>query len=190
MSGTTHEPSAPSPGPRTRRLFFAIWPDDATRERLATIGAALPARSGRRVAAGNLHITLCFLGSVEEDRLDCLRRGAEAIRVPAFTLPLERLGWFRRARVVWLAPLEAHIPPALIALAGALNRVVRGCGLEPDGRAWRPHLTLSRKAAKPPRGQAFDALYWDIREFTLVESVTRNKGPEYRVLERWPLPPA
>lgn len=187
MPGTNTEPPAPNPEPRTRRLFFAVWPDDPTRARLAAIGAALPSRCGRRVVAGNLHITLCFLGSVEEARLDCLRRGAAAIRASAFTLPLERLGWFRRARVVWLAPQEAHVPPALIALAGAVNRVVRGCGLEPDGRAWRPHVTLTRKAARPPRAPALEALHWEIRDFTLVESVTRNEGPEYRVLARWPL---
>jgi len=187
MPGTNPEPPAPSPEPRTRRLFFALWPDDATRARLAAISAALPARCGRRVATGNLHITLSFLGSVEAARLDCLRRGPDAIRAPALTLPLERLGWFRRARVVWLAPEDAHVPPALIELVGAVNRVVRGCGLEPDGRAWRPHLTLTRKAAKPPREQAFEPVYWDIREFTLVESVTHDKGPEYRVLARWPL---
>lgn len=188
MPGTNHEP--PAPGPRTLRLFFALWPDDATRSRLAAISAALPARSGRRVAAENLHITLCFLGSVEKDRLDCLRQGAATIRAPGCTLRLEHLGWFRRAGVVWLAPEDAHVPPALIALAGAVNRVVRACGLEPDARVWRPHLTLTRKAAKPPRGQVFAPVRWDIREFCLVESITRSRGPEYRVLAHWPLLPA
>lgn len=169
------------------RLFFALWPDAAVRARLAAIGAALPARCGRRVAAENLHITLSFLGNVPGEELDCLTEGASEIHSPALTLVLERLGWFRRARVVWLAPAEAQAPAALIDLAGRVNRVVRRCGLEPDGRAWHPHLTLTRKAARPPRDTEVNPVYWEISDFCLVESVTRAGGPEYRVLQRWPL---
>jgi len=47
----------------TIRLFFALWPDDATRRALAACASAVVAQTGgREVAAGNLHLTLAFIG--------------------------------------------------------------------------------------------------------------------------------
>lgn len=170
-----------------QRLFFALWPDGEVRDGLTALASRLPARCGRKVAGEILHITLSFLGDVPEDSLTCLTEGAGAIRAPAFSLTLDRLGWFRRAGVVWVAP-EA-VPRELIHLAGEINKVVLGCGLEPDGRAYQPHLTLSRKSRRPPRRLDFAPIHWDIRDFCLVRSVTHAAGPEYRVLKRWVLTP-
>jgi 2'-5' RNA ligase len=172
----------------SQRLFFALWPDAEVRDGLAGLAQRLPARCGRKVTAEHLHITLSFLGNVPEDNLACLTEGVGAIRVPAFLLSLDRLGWFRRAGVVWVAPEAA--PQELIHLAAEINKVVLDCGLEPDGRAYQPHLTLSRKARRPPRGLDFVPIHWNIRDFCLVQSVNHTTGPEYRVLKRWVLTPA
>jgi len=169
------------------RLFFALWPDEEARDGLAALAGRLPVRCGRKIAAEHLHITLSFLGNVPEDSLDCLTEGADAIRASAFSLTLDRLGWFRRAGVVWVAPEAA--PQELIRLAGEINKVVLGCGLDPDGRAYQPHLTLSRKARRPPRGLDFAPIRWDIRDFSLMQSVTRDAGPVYSVIRCWSLAP-
>ena len=171
------------------RLFFALWPDTGTRDRLAAVGAGLPARCGRRVDRDALHLTLCFLGNVGDEERDCLVHGAGAIRSPGFTLTLDRLGWFRRARVVWLAPERA--PEELGRLVQGIDAVVGACGLAPDNnRPYQPHLTLSRKAARPLKSQDTAPIHWNIKDFCLVQSVTRDTGPEYRVLQRWGLKPA
>jgi len=53
--------------PATRRLFFALWPDEATREQLAHITRkAVRGSGGRPIPVENLHSTLVFLGSVPE----------------------------------------------------------------------------------------------------------------------------
>jgi len=169
-----------------RRLFFALWPDAGVRDRLAARAEVLPARCGRRVARDNLHLTLVFLGSVDDAVVECLLERAAAIRRPDFTLTLERLGWFRRARVTWLAP--ERIPAALQGLVDDINAAVRGCGLATEeGRPYRPHLTLSRKAMRPPRKEEPDPIHWHISDFCLVESIIRDTGPEYRILQRWVL---
>ena len=45
-----------------QRLFFALWPDEDARERLATV--ARDDSTGRWVSRDNLHVTLAFLGAV------------------------------------------------------------------------------------------------------------------------------
>lgn len=170
------------------RLFFALWPDGGTRDSLAAIAAGLPAGCGRRVDRDALHLTLCFLGNVGEDVRDCLLRGAGAIRTRGFALTLDRLGWFRRARVVWLAP--GQVPEELGLLVQEIDGVVAACGLDPDNnRPYQPHLTLSRKAVRPVKSPGIEPIHWNIRDFCLVQSVTHDTGPEYRVLQRWVLTP-
>ena len=169
-----------------QRLFFALWPDAQTRDRLAAIAAGLPARCGRRVDREALHLTLSFLGNVGEDARDCLVQGAEAIRAPGFALTLDSLGWFRRARVVWLAPQK--VPAELAQLVEGIDAVVRACGLAPDNnRPYQPHLTLSRKAVRPVKCLDIEPICWNIRDFCLVHSITHDTGPEYRILQRWVL---
>lgn len=166
-----------------------MWPDASTRDRLAAAAAGLPARCGRRVDTDALHLTLCFLGNVGDEERDCLVRGAGTIRSPGFTLTLGRLGWFRRARVVWLAPEQA--PEELGYLVQGIDAVVGACGLAPDNnRPYQPHLTLSRKSARPVKTQDTAPIHWNIKDFCLVQSITYDTGPEYRILQRWGLTPA
>jgi 2'-5' RNA ligase len=54
--------------PAVRRLFFALWPSDAVRARLAQ-EAQSHAGLGRAIPVRNLHITLVFLGGVQEERV-------------------------------------------------------------------------------------------------------------------------
>ncbi|HYL02781.1 MAG TPA: 2'-5' RNA ligase family protein, partial [Steroidobacteraceae bacterium] len=65
------EPRTPAAPPeRTRRLFFALWPDAAQRTVLAhAVRKAVRNCGGRPVPAESLHVTLAFLGSVPESRM-------------------------------------------------------------------------------------------------------------------------
>src|SRR5579883_616458 len=68
-----------APGAPTRRLFFALWPDEAMREAMVqAIREPVRASGGRPVHAGNLHVTLAFLGAVPERRLTELAEAARA----------------------------------------------------------------------------------------------------------------
>lgn len=170
----------------TQRLFFALWPDAEVRLRLERAALALKGVHGRRVALENLHITLAFLGSLSAAGRACAEAAAAAIYGEPFTLVLDRLGAFPRARVVWLGASE--VPPALAGLAVALNAGLAACGLEPDPRPYRPHVTVLRKVSRPPPpAELAQAVGWPVREFVLVESRTLAQGAEYRVLERWTL---
>jgi 2'-5' RNA ligase len=57
------------------RLFFALWPAQQEREQLAAAGAALSlAPPARLVSAGNVHLTVAFVGAVAQDSLARVRR--------------------------------------------------------------------------------------------------------------------
>jgi 2'-5' RNA ligase len=46
----------------SRRIFFALWPDNGVRSRLEQLAAMLPPGRGRAHAAEDLHLTLAFIG--------------------------------------------------------------------------------------------------------------------------------
>lgn len=100
-------------------------------------------------------------------------------------MQLTRSGWFRRAQVLWLGPDEA--PAGAVALATALGACQRRCGLEPEERPFQLHVTLARRARRPPRRRTVEPLPWPVGEFCLVVSNTGSGGATYEVLRRWPL---
>ena len=169
----------------SHRYFFALWPDAATRDRLAAIGAQLSPGTGKPVNRDNLHITLSFLGPRDAAVVEKLRKGAAEIQGRAFKLQLDQSGWWRKPQVAWLG--TAQPPPALLELAAALNRLLTVHGIRPDDRPFAAHLTIARKVTKQPRGFAFDYVIWPISSFCLVQSRTLPAGAEYEVIATWPL---
>jgi len=169
-----------------QRLFFALWPDDATRDALAVVARdALGCADARLVAAENLHLTLAFLGSVERSVGACAERAACRISAPAFTLELVHAGRWPRARVLWSAPVET--PAALSGLASALNGALRDCGYTPDARPFRAHVTLARKVRAKFAEIAHAPVRWRVTAFHLVASQTHPDGARYRCVRSWPL---
>ena len=169
------------------RLFFALLPDAAARRTLATLaGDVARETGGRATPAENLHLTLAFLGSVPRSRIaDVEAAGARAaaMAVP-IALALDRVGWFRKAGVAWIGP--AAVAPSLAQLAAALRETLRDEGLPVEERAFHPHLTLARHAARAPVGGAAPAC-WQAEAMVLMASDTLPSGAAYRVLASWPL---
>lgn len=162
------------------RLFFALWPDDITREAIAAHRQSV----GRPVPARNWHVTLAFLGKVARERLEPLTGAAAELSAGRCTLTLDRLGHWRRVAVTWLG--ASGTPTALADLHGQLTARIAGLRLPVEERPFRPHLTLARRA--PPRPtETIPPIHWPVAEFCLMASTTRPEGAEYRVLERWPL---
>ncbi len=171
------------PGERRRRVFFALWPDDGTRGAIVR-GTRRPVRlcGGRPTAKRNLHITVAFLGMATENDL------ADAASVPPlgtgpFDLALDLLGHFKGPRVLWLAP--SIVPPALTALERELWKGLEALGFEREPRAFRPHLTLARRAR--PVEERLEPIHWRAETLALVESAPVPGGVHYEPLHEWPL---
>lgn len=155
------------------RLFLALWPDDVVRARLVAAQRewVWPPRAVP-VSPERLHITLHFLGEVDEAAARAL--AGRLPPCPAFALRLEQAALWPRG----LAVREAlDVPPELAQLHGALAGVLGRLGLRVEARRLRPHVTLARHAqgARPPERVA--PLVWPVSGYVLVRS---HAGPPLR----------
>jgi 2'-5' RNA ligase len=169
--------------PERHRVFFALWPDDATRGALSrATRAAVQASGGRPIAKERLHLTVAFLGELAAEGLAVARR-VPPIEVGTFELTLDALGVWPESRVLWLAPHEPAA--ALLELEVRLwDRLVER-GFVAEERVYRPHVTLARRAR--PVDVAVAPVHWRVAELALVESFPAGRNVHYEVLERWPL---
>jgi len=174
--------------PEVRRLFLALWPNAAVRKALVEVQGRFPPGIGRAVDAGNLHITLVYLGSTPAERQACIEKALAGLAVADFTLQLDQLGYWRKPQVLWAGSDGA--PAALITLVDDMSKAAAQCGSQLDARPFRPHLTLFRKVRKPLRDLPVMApIFWQADDFALVESITAASGVCYKVLKTWALIP-
>lgn len=157
------------------------------REQIAAAAARLPRGLGRVVPAANYHITLEFIGTADADLRARLETAAGRLSLAGFRMRLQRFGHWPRARVVWLGP--DHLPPELLALAYQLRAVSEVCGLQPEQRPYRPHVTLVRKAGRAPEWPGIEPVDWPVKDFVLCASHSTSKDPQYEILKHWPLSP-
>lgn len=162
------------------RLFIALWPSPRVRAGLASRRDALAWPPGAApVPDAKLHLTLHFLGSVPLGRVPAI---AAALPAPgaAFELRLDALEAWHGGLVV-LRPRV--VPPALAALHATLGVALRGLGLPVEARAFRPHVTLARRAAgtllRPAASEP--PLRWRATRAVLAQSMPDGR---YRVLAR------
>lgn len=168
----------------TLRLFFALWPDPATRERLAEwTRAILRASGGRPMRPANLHLTLAFLGSTPAAALPAITAAAGKVAPRAFTLRIDEPGYWRHNQIAWAGVQEA--PPQLDALVADLRAALVAARIAFDPKAFVAHLTLVRNARPGFRMPRLPPIDWPVREFVLVRSATGPEGSTYEVAERW-----
>ena len=131
------------------RLFFGLELPGELRMRIEMLSAGID--RARWVAPENLHVTLRFIGEVEEPAMEEIAQEAAAIRFDPFPVTLSGAGHFeRRGRVsaVWLG---VEPDPALTALRDRIEAAAVRAGQPPEGRKFRPHVTVARLDRARPR---------------------------------------
>lgn len=185
-ANASHAEPDPTQGHAKQRLFFALWPDDQVRERLYAVGEPVSwARPARRVAMEKLHLTLMFLGYVDEAQRECAVRVAADIKESRFTLTIDQARHWSRSKILW-AGTDA-IPPGLLAIVAQLRDGLAACGVKPEDRDYRCHVTLGRNVRRKPVLTAIEAIRWPVDQFVLVESNTLPAGAQYRIIGAWDL---
>ena len=181
------------------RSFVAIPLPEDVRGRLAALQETLrPARADVKwVDPALLHVTLKFLGDLDDEARPVLESGLQRIAASAAPIDLEArgLGAFPPSgapRVVW-AGLSERAPGRLAGLAGAVEAAA---GFPPEGRPFAAHVTLGR--VKSPRnaaalralleaGRDADAGAFRADAVVLFRSDLTPQGPTYTAVARFPL---
>jgi 2'-5' RNA ligase len=182
------------------RLFVALLPPPEAQAELQAALAPLRLPWPRLRWTGQSetwHITLAFLGEVDQARLPALGTRLErtAGRHRALDVSISKAGAFpsaARARVLW-AGIEGD-RRALAELAGSVAAGARRADAPPpdEGRRYRPHLTLARCGEPTDVGSLVEALagfvgsVWTAGQIHLVRSQLAPRL-RYDTIESWPL---
>jgi 2'-5' RNA ligase len=163
------------------RLFVGIALPPEIKLRLSLIAAGVP--GARWVDPGNYHVTLRFIGDVDEGMAGDIDAALTQIRAGSFSVVLSGVGQFGD-RMLW-AGIEKN--PALLHLRDKVESALVRLGLEPETRRYAPHVTLARlKGASEGRLQAFiqeHALFraepFAVDRFSLIASYLTKSGAIY-----------
>jgi 2'-5' RNA ligase len=165
------------------RLFYALWPDDQTRQKLARLNKSIETKGFRPVHPQNVHVTLVFLGNVDVASELLIKRSVADISAKPFVLTFDQLSYWSRPKILCLTC--SQLDDEVEMLVDALNREVASCGLQTDTRPYQPHITLARHAKYLPDIK-LEPIVWAAESFCLVESCSEPEGVCYKVREQWP----
>lgn len=162
----------------TDRLFFALFPDDATAVRIAALAASQCERQGlhgKPLRSDRLHVTLFHLGDwagVPEDVVSAASRAASALGEISFDVAFDTVASFNARRAQNPFVLKAASGnEALRGFHANLARGLRQAGLAQWTRGnFEPHVTLAYdRQLVPP--QPVESIAWRAREVVLVHSL-------------------
>jgi RNA 2',3'-cyclic 3'-phosphodiesterase len=171
------------------RLFVGLALPPEAKLRLSPLCGGVP--GARWVDPDNYHVTLRFIGEVDEGTAADIDEALAEIRAPRFEVALAGVGHFG-VRMLW-AGVEKN--PALLHLHDKVESALVRLGQPPEGRRYAPHVTLARlKSAAPDRLESWlgeHALFrvtpFPVPRFTLVASYLTKSGAIYEDQADYPL---
>jgi RNA 2',3'-cyclic 3'-phosphodiesterase len=159
----------------TRRLFFALLPDQTMRRSLEHSRQRIFPLAGRPVDPANFHMTLAFLGAVGEERSRLLRELAAPM--PSCDFTLDRLELWGKQGV--LVAAASQVPENLACQVNALWQRLGRLGFARDSRPFKPHVTLARDVRSLRPGTPWTAVHWRCDRVQLMESISVPGGVRY-----------
>jgi 2'-5' RNA ligase len=174
------------------RLFVALRPSPELRRICLEAMARGPAGWAWQDEE-QLHLTLRFIGEVERPVAEDVAAALGSLHAPAIDMRLNGVGWFdhgpRGALFARVAPKEQ-----IEALHVKIDRLLVRAGLEPERRAFLPHITFARRrrgaddpAAWLERHAGLSSAKARCAHVTLYQSHLGHGGSSYEAIERFPL---
>jgi 2'-5' RNA ligase len=178
------------------RLFIGIALPEDLRARLSGMQQGVP--GVRWVDPDNLHLTLRFIGEADSVQAHDLDAELVQVRTARFNVTLAGVGRFgqgRKSRALW-AGVESI--PELGRLHRRVEQAARAAGFAPEGRKFKPHVTLARFNGDPghwlhdhlAHHAAFRAESFQVHEFVLYSSLLAQAGAIYTAEAAYQLSPA
>lgn len=178
------------------RTFLGIdLPDEIKKNIKEVIEKLKKVKEARTVKLENLHITLKFLGDVEEKKIELIKEKLKSSfsDFPCFEVKLKGIGVFpeeKRVRVLWIGVEDNGI---LKKLNEKIERIMEKFGFERE-KEFVSHITIARFKSVPNLNfirefleKHRDAVFgkFKIEDFFLYESFLTPEGPIYRKIERF-----
>lgn len=175
------------------RLFVAIDLPEKVKEEVAGLAGSLP--GGRWVPMEQLHLTLRFIGEVDEAQFQEIKSALTLVEGRAFPLALKGVGHFpsgKHPRVLWIG-LEAN--ELLPELYQRVESALAAAGISPEERRFSPHITIARLKETPATAVAafeerhapFQAGPFPVAEFHLYSSALTREGAIHTREATYPL---
>ncbi len=178
------------------RLFVALGLPESIKQSLIALQTSIP--STRWVQPQTLHLTLRFIGDVEDNRVDTLKTRLSQVKPPAFDMRLHGSGRFplnpqKAPRVLWIG---VDAPPALHTLQQKIEDTLQVMDFPPNNKPFKSHITLARIKAKKPLPEVghfldahadFATERFHVQEFLLLSSMLTPQGSQYTHIVSFPL---
>jgi RNA 2',3'-cyclic 3'-phosphodiesterase len=174
------------------RLFVAIRPPDAVIDHVIAIKGAID--GARWQDEDQLHLTVRYVGDVDAPTANDVAEALNDVRAQLFAIGLNGVGTFqhkRRIDTLWVGVTPRD---ALTALHKKIDHALVRLGLPPEGRAYRPHVTIARfgRNAGPitdfvARHGGFSSAAFVVDRFMLYESHLSSAGSAYEIVARYAL---
>ena len=162
-----------------RTLFFGLWPDDRQRDRMRDfITPVTKLVDGRAVGRHEWHITLVYIGAIDERYIPELLQAARAVTFEPFRLRLDRMEFWPRPKIAAMVP--PRVPTELEKLVEDLSGIVLASGVLPPQRVYRPHVTVVRNARPFETERLPQSAATDWADFELLESISERGNVTYR----------
>jgi RNA 2',3'-cyclic 3'-phosphodiesterase len=178
------------------RSFIAVETPKDVRDGISALQANLKPAAGssvRWVANDNLHLTLIFLGEVEENFLNKVKEQlTSAVKtVKSFEANLNGIGAFpsqRSPRIIWIGMDKGK--DEAIDLQATVEKPLITIGYKPEDRKFHPHLTVGRvKGVIKDPAKIFETNYtsrnFPVKSIVLFKSTLRPEGPVYEKLQEF-----
>jgi 2'-5' RNA ligase len=174
------------------RTFIAVNLEQGIKDRIAEAGRDFDIKGVKPVEPELVHVTLKFLGNVEESKIDAISEALRAgVKVAPFTARIRSIGGFptsRSPRVIWIGA-----EGGFEELYRQVEDAMAGLGYEREGR-FRSHVTIGRvKFSTPEQKERLHLLFEKYRDFdagsmlvdrvSVMKSSLSPKGPRYEALK-------
>lgn len=171
------------------RTFIAIDIPEEIKEEIIKLQEQLPEFKGKFTERENLHLTLKFLGEVDEEKIEKIKSGLRGIKSKKFEVEIDSIGFFSEKfiRIIWLhitncEKLQKEIDNSL-------------GGLFEKEKRFMSHLTIVRVKTVRDKKNFINALNkikipsikFKVSSFELKKSILTEEGPVYETVESYTL---
>ncbi|MCH9756422.1 MAG: RNA 2',3'-cyclic phosphodiesterase [Gammaproteobacteria bacterium] len=171
------------PSQDAHRYFFALWPDEPTKEALHQQAQIITKQTAcTPILPENLHLTLAYLGALTTEEVSTIKQ----INCPIapFELKLTETHHWPEQNITYFGPAPSE---PLQKLHAFLNQHLLKQGFKPERREFIPHITLARDYTHSFDSCTLKPIHWFVHELCLVKSTPNPDTSHYETIERTPL---